>query len=332
MGFQKAVRENIFAKVLLGGPSGSGKTYSGLALASGISSKMNNKVAAIDTENGRIRYYASEFSFDDIQLEQPYSPSKYIDCIDMAVEAGYDVLVIDSLSHEWIYCLDVHSKMPGNSYTNWSKITPMHDSFMEKILQSKIHIIATARGKDEYVLESKDGKQVPKKMGVGIKQRDDVEYNYTCTFMLDQQSHIADCTKDNTHIFEGRYEKLSTKDGVRLWEWCNGGVAPQPKPIITKPSESTQPTTTTIKATSIATPDYSKEALKQIQDQIKAGYYNEKDVSATIKEIFDRDLKFKDLDKEHIELLLKALDKQYLPTVGPVDTRTVSDNIEEIFN
>ena len=84
-GFQKAKREKIWLKILLGGASGSGKSYSALRLATGIAKKGKGKVAAIDTEAGRIRYYANEFDFDDLQLDEPYTPEKYINAIDEAI-------------------------------------------------------------------------------------------------------------------------------------------------------------------------------------------------------------------------------------------------------
>lgn len=158
-----------------------------------------------------------------MQLTDPFTPEKYIEAIDEAVNSGFKVLIIDSISHEWNYCVDVHDKMTGNSWTNWGRITPRHDAFMEKILQAPIHIIATVRGKDEYVLEEKNGKQTPKKVGLGFKQRDGVEYNYTATFNIMQDTHIAEATKDNTHIFEGRYEVLTEKDGEALYDWANAG-------------------------------------------------------------------------------------------------------------
>lgn len=223
MAFVKAKKEKIWTKVLLGGSSGSGKTYSALRLATGLAKKCGSGIAAIDTEAGRIRYYANEFDFSDMQLTEPFTPEKYIEAINEAVNSGFKVLIIDSISHEWNYCVDVHDKMPGNSWTNWSKITPRHDAFMEKILQAPIHIIATVRGKDEYVLEEKNGKQTPKKVGLGFKQRDGVEYNYTATFNIAQDTHIAEATKDNTHIFEGRYEVLTEKDGEALYDWANTG-------------------------------------------------------------------------------------------------------------
>ena len=230
MGFQKAKREQIWLKVLLAGPSGSGKTYSALRLAKGIANAANGKYAAIDTENGRIRYYANEFDFDDLQLEAPYTPEKYIEAIDDAVDAGYKVLIIDSITHEWDYCIDIHDKMPGNSYTNWAKVTPRHDAFMEKVLQSPIHIISTVRGKDTYVLEEKNGKQGPKKVGMGYKQRDNTEYNYTLTFNIAQDTHIAEALKDNTHMFEGKYDMLTERDGKALYDWANTGDVPVQKP------------------------------------------------------------------------------------------------------
>ena len=223
MAFVKAKKEKIWTKILLGGSSGSGKTYSALRLATGLAKKCGSGIAAIDTEAGRIRYYANEFDFSDMQLTEPFTPEKYIEAINEAVGSGFKVLIIDSISHEWNYCVDIHDKMPGNSWTNWSKVTPRHDAFMEKILQAPIHIIATVRGKDEYVLEEKNGKQTPKKVGLGFKQRDGVEYNYTATFNIAQDTHIAEATKDNTHIFEGRYEVLTEKDGEALYDWANTG-------------------------------------------------------------------------------------------------------------
>ena len=229
-GFKRAKKEKIWLKVLLAGPSGSGKSYSALRLAKGIAKETNGEIAVIDTENGRIRYYADEFTFDDLQLADPYTPESYIEAIENAVESGYSVLVIDSLTHEWNWCLDQIEKIPGtNSYTKWAKITPRHDKFREKILQAPIHIIATVRGKDAYVLEQdKNGKQIPKKVGLGYTQRDGLEFEYTVTFNIDQATHVADATKDNTHIFENRYDMLTEKDGKSLYDWANDGIEKEP--------------------------------------------------------------------------------------------------------
>ena len=225
MGFKKAIREQLWLRVLLGGPSGSGKTYSALRLATGIAKECGSRIAAIDTENGRMRYYADEFDFDCMELQAPFKPEKYIEAINSAVEAGYKVLIIDSSSHEWKWCYDTANAMPGNSFQNWGKIKAQHhQKYTEAIIQAPIHIINTARGKDEYVMDEKDGKKAPRKVGLGIKAEDDTEYEYTVTFNISQDNHIATAMKDNTHLFENRYEVLTEKDGVDLYKWANSDV------------------------------------------------------------------------------------------------------------
>lgn len=237
MAFEKAKKEQIWLKILLNGPSGSGKTYSALRMATGIANASGGKVAAIDTENRRIRYYADEFNFDDMTLEDPYSPEKYVEAIEEACAAGYNVLIIDSLSHEWSYCLDLVNNMPGtNTYTKWKTVTPRHDAFKEKILQSPIHIIATVRGKDEYVLQDENGKKVPKKVGMGYSQRDGLEFDYTVTLNIDQDTHRYSAAKDNSHLFEGRFDVITEKDGEALFKWANNGAKTEKKPKTVSPA------------------------------------------------------------------------------------------------
>ena len=242
MAFVKAKKEQIWVKMLLAGPSGGGKTFSALRVATGLAKAAGSRIAAIDTENGRIRYYANDFDFDDMQMDAPYSPEKYMAAIDEAVKAGYRVLIIDSLSHEWSFCLDLVNNMPGtNSYTKWKTVTPRHDAFKEKILQSPIHIIATVRGKDEYVLEDTNGKKVPKKVGLGYSQRDGLEFDYTTTLNLDQNTHRFQATKDNTHLFEDRYDLLTEDDGVLLYQWANDGESFAPRSVVEAPRGHGQP-------------------------------------------------------------------------------------------
>lgn len=229
-GFQKAKREQVWLKVLLSGASGCGKSYSALRLAKGIADKCGSAIAYIGTEGSRNKYYADEFDYDLLELEEPFECEKYMEAIDEAVKAGYKVLVIDSMTHEWKWLNDVHDKMPGNSFTNWGKLKPRHHKFMDKVLNSPIHVIATARGKDDWVLEDKNGKQVPKKVGMGQQQDKDISYEYTVSLMIAQDTHVASADKDNTHLFDGRYEVLTEKDGERLYDWANKGDAPAPKP------------------------------------------------------------------------------------------------------
>ena len=237
--FQKAKREQVWLKVLLSGASGCGKSYSALRIATGIAKQCGSAIAYIGTEGSRNKYYADEFNYDLLEIEDPFECEKYIEAIDAAVDAGYKVLIIDSMSHEWKWINDVHDKMPGNSFTNWGKLKPRHRKFMDKVLNSPIHVIATARGKDDWVLEEKNGKQVPKKVGMGQQQDKDISYEYTVSLMLEQDTHVASADKDNTHLFDGRFEVLTEKDGKRLYAWANRGDAPAPKKDTPKYEEAT---------------------------------------------------------------------------------------------
>ena len=232
MAFVKAVRENIWAKVLEIAPSGGGKSFGALRLAKGLSEALSKdtgneeRIAYIGTEGSRDKYYADEFDYDLMQLKAPFTPESYADAIDEAIDAGYKVIVIDQISAEWAGkggLLEVHSKMSGNSYTNWSKITPRHEKFMDKILDSDAFIVATVRGKDKYVLEEVDGRQVPRKVGLGYQQRDDLEFLFTVAVTIEQNTHFFTSVKDNTHLFENRNDVLTEKDGELIYKWSTGG-------------------------------------------------------------------------------------------------------------
>lgn len=82
------------------------------------------------------------------------------------------------------------------------------------------------RGKDQYemVKDDKTGKATVQKLGVGAKQRDGFEYEFTCTFLIDQKTNTAEVQKDNTHIFEGQGATLLTEEhGKRIIQWANTG-------------------------------------------------------------------------------------------------------------
>lgn len=261
MGFQRATRQDIWLKVAISGVSGSGKTWGLLELASGVAKKLREeqklgaddpggRIAFIDTENGRGKYYADKFDYDYMALFAPYTPESYVSAIDEALRAGYKTIVIDSTSHEWSGeggCLEIHSKIPGNSYTAWQSVTPRHRAFIEKIISSPAHIFASVRSKDEYVIEEVNGKKVPKKVGVGVDQRGQFEYEYTVTFEVDRDRHIASAGKDNTNIFDQWNEMLKSSHGEMLYDWANSGSGKNMKvrdvePKIEKPKKEEAPT------------------------------------------------------------------------------------------
>lgn len=221
MKLRKSQRMKAKIKMALQGSSGSGKTMSALLLAKGLTNNQLEKVAVIDTENGSSDLYAHLGNYNVLSLEPPYSPEKYIEAIGVCLNAGMEVIILDSTSHCWEYLLDFHSKLPGNSFTNWNKITPMYKSFVNKILQSPAHFISTMRTKQDYVLNQKNGKYIPEKVGLKAIQRDGVEYEYTIVFDIDSK-HFTTCSKDRTGLFSGKPDfKISEETGKAILKWCN---------------------------------------------------------------------------------------------------------------
>jgi hypothetical protein len=227
MKLQQASRKKAKLKCALQGPSGSGKTKSALLIAYGLCGAWD-KIAVIDTENGSADLYADLGSYKTLTLEPPYSPERYIQGIEICLDAGMDVIVIDSASHEWDFILDYHSSLTGNSFTNWAKALPRHDAFVNKILQSNAHIICTIGTKTEYVLSEKNGKMVPEKVGMKSVQRENLEYEFSVVWELDML-HRAKVSKDRTGLFGGKPEFIPTvQTGQALLEWCDQGIeAPQ---------------------------------------------------------------------------------------------------------
>jgi hypothetical protein len=220
MKLQTAQRKRAKIKMGLQGPSGSGKSFSALQIAKGISVNWDS-VAVIDTENGSSELYSHLGPYQVLQLSPPFSPERYIEAITTCESAGVQVIIIDSITHEWENLLEYHASMQGNSFANWSKITPRHNAFVQKILQSPVHIICTMRTKQDYILNEKNGKMVPEKVGLKSVQRDGFDYELTIMFDLDIKNNAV-ASKDRTGLFFGKPEnKLSISTGREILEWCN---------------------------------------------------------------------------------------------------------------
>lgn len=207
----------------LQGASGSGKTMSALLLAYGLCNDWN-KILVIDTENGSADLYSNLGTYNVISIAQPFTPEKYIEALQLAKTSDIEVVIIDSISHCWDYLLELHSNMAGNSFTNWGKITPRQNAFINSILQANVHIIATMRVKQDYVLNQKDGKYVPEKIGLKAVQRDGVDYEFTLVFDIDVK-HNTTASKDRTNLFVGRPEfRITAATGNEILTWCNSGA------------------------------------------------------------------------------------------------------------
>jgi len=225
MEIKKAERKQAKMKLALQGPSGSGKTYSALLLAFGLCGSWE-KIVVIDTENGSSNLYAQLGDFNVISLSAPYSPEKFVSAINLAEASNMSVIITDSISHEWEAqggILDMHGSMTGNSFTNWSKLTPRHNSFVQSILNCSCHIIGTIRSKQDYVLTEKNGKHVPEKVGLKGVTRDGMDYEFTAVLDLDIK-HNATASKDRTGLFMDKPQFIITDNtGRKIRSWCESG-------------------------------------------------------------------------------------------------------------
>jgi hypothetical protein len=265
--FRKAERRQVRLKIALTGPSGSGKTFSSLLIAAAI----GKRIAVIDTENKSASLYADIESgplagivFDILEIDPPYTIQKYLDGIATAEKDGYDVLILDSISHAWAGeggLLDkktaLDARPHSNQYTNWGPITKEHEQFRARLLQSDIHIIATMRSKQDYILEDTGGKKVPRKVGMAPIQRDGMEYEFTTVLDL-AMDHNAMSSKDRTGLFDGQIFRPTIETGKLFMIWLNTGK-PIEKPAV-KPDS--------------AIPETAKPSqLNDILDELaKAGY------------------------------------------------------------
>lgn len=219
---RRAERKKTTIKIALQGPAGSGKTMSALRLAFGLVGDWS-KIVVIDTENGSADLYAHLGDYCVLPITD-YSPENYIEAITYCEQQGFEAIICDSISPEWDYIIDAQSKTTGNSFTNWGKFTPRHNKFMQKILNSPCHFIATMRSKQDYVLVEKNGRQVPEKVGMKATQRDGVDYEFTIAFDIDIK-HNAHATKDRTSMFDVNVDFVITEEiGAKIREWCETGV------------------------------------------------------------------------------------------------------------
>jgi len=227
VGFKKAERKKSKLRLALSGPSGSGKTYGALAIAKGL----GGRTAFIDTENGSASLYSDNFDFDVIELQPPYTPERFIELINEAEKEGYDNLIIDSITHEWGGsggCLDINEKLAqasfkGNTWSAWSKTNERHRAFVDRIVQSPLHIISTMRSKTETSQIEQNGRKKVVKLGMKSEQRDGMEYEFTVVFDIVHDGNMATVSKDRTQMFLGDPFVISEETGKQLKGWLDTG-------------------------------------------------------------------------------------------------------------
>ena len=228
MKLQIAQRNQVKLRLGLSGASGFGKTYSALLLAYGITNDWS-KIAIIDTENNSANLYAHLGGFNVLPLNEPYTPERYINAIKTCENASMEVIIIDSITHEWQGkggCLQIHEQL-GGRFQDWAKVSPRHQAFLDAILQSTCHVLTTVRSKIDYSMDStSNGKTRVVKHGLKAITREGFEYELTANFELINENHMAKASKDRTGLFMNKPEVIiNSATGRKLLQFCNQGLS-----------------------------------------------------------------------------------------------------------
>tara|TARA_R110002050_G_scaffold271666_1_gene415244 strand:+ start:92 stop:934 length:843 start_codon:yes stop_codon:yes gene_type:complete len=222
----KAQKKKVKLKLGMSGASGFGKTYGALKLAKGICGDWS-KIALIDTENGSGSLYSDLGEYNTIDLKAPYSPERYIEAIKTCEEAGIEVIICDSITHEWDGeggCLEINEQL-GGRFTDWAKTMPRHKKFINAILQTNCHFITTVRRKQDYEIVKEGSRTKVQKVGTKEITKEGFEYELTVNFEITNDKHLVNASKDRTGLFMNKPEFVVTEEtGKLLIDWANSGV------------------------------------------------------------------------------------------------------------
>lgn len=234
MQFKKATKKQAKLRMAFDGPAGSGKTYSSLLLAK----LLGGRTAVIDSERGSASLYSDEFNFDVVELEE-HSIDTYLKAIEAAKGAGYENLIVDSLSHAWagkggaLEQVDRLSGTGGNKFsTGWRVVSPLYARLIDTLLAYPGNIIVTMRTKMEYVVEQNErGKATPRKVGLAPIQREGIEFEFGVVADLAQDGSV-NISKTRCRAltgYVGDRKDLSKVAGI-LTGWLASGDEPTVQP------------------------------------------------------------------------------------------------------
>lgn len=229
---RKAQREGARLVIGLAGVSGSGKTYSAIQLAYGLANHDASKVGFLDTENRRGSLYSDAlpepFLIGD--LIAPFSPQRYIEAIHEFQKAGVEVLVIDSVTHEWEGsggCEEIASNTTSR-ISDWKKAKAEHKRFMNAMLQCDMHIIACIRAREKVDFTNpKD----PRSLGVQPIQEKNFMFEMTASLMMwdsGKQQQVLKCPDELLPIFGRGNGYITVADGKNLRAWVDGAKQTDP--------------------------------------------------------------------------------------------------------
>lgn len=236
---RKAQREGARLVIGIAGVSGSGKTYTALQLAWGMANGDSTKIGFLDTENRRGSLYADSLVSKDGTINQfligdlyaPFSPQRYIDAILEFQKAGVEVLIIDSVTHEWEGvggCQEIAATTTSRM-ADWKRAKAEHKRFMNALLQSDMHVICCIRAREKTDFTNP---KEPKSLGLQPIQEQNFMFEMTASVMMHDQGSRQDvlkCPADLVGILGRGTGYISAKDGLELRKWVDGAKRLDPQ-------------------------------------------------------------------------------------------------------
>lgn len=227
-----ATKEQRKARIFLSGPSNAGKTKTSLKWARVLAGPAGT-IVLVDTENDAALDYADDpevGEWQHVPLPAPYTVERYQAAIAGAMTVNPDVLIVDSSSHAWagkgglLGEVDAYAKRnKGDSFGAWRDVTPRHQDFVEGLMALPTHLIVTARAKQDYQLEQRNGKWQPVKLGLAPIQREGLDYEFSLVGEMDADHHLR-ITKHRVDALDG-YEEDRPGPHVAqvLLDWLGQG-------------------------------------------------------------------------------------------------------------
>lgn len=240
---QEAKRQGARLLIQLSGVSGSGKTYTALQLAYGLAGNDGTKIIGIDTENRRMSLNAEILpngaKFRTLDFYAPFSPARYIEAIQAACKAGAEVIVIDSVTHEWESeggCEDI-AHATNSRIPDWKKAKAEHKKFMTYMLQCPAHIIACTRAREKVEVSDHWNEEKRKKekvfipLGLQPIQEKNFSYEATVSLMMQDQGksqQVLKCPSELQSILGRGTGYITADEGLKLRQWIDGAVPIDP--------------------------------------------------------------------------------------------------------
>lgn len=231
---EKATRVGVIPWIDLYSESGCGKTYSSLLLARGIAGP-KGRIGMLDSESGRGRLYADviEGGYEVVSIEPPFSPARYIEAFQFMFASGFDVIVGDSLSHEWEgvggvldMAADIEERTGKAGLHTW-KPKIEHNQLVQLLLRAPVPLICCIRAKYKSRQVRIDGKtQIIKDAEASPIQAADFIFEATMhgEIMRDHSLRITKCSHPELRKCFPDGKQITMEHGKLIAAWSK---APQ---------------------------------------------------------------------------------------------------------